>query len=122
MEEGGKEVGGVGAVARAEVGHHNGNVGAHHGGCAGIAGWVGARGEGEGKGEGGQDRGRGDGDGGDRGGVGDRCRDRKGWRWGHGGRGDLEGGREVGRRGGESRKRCNGGVEICKIIIIFACK
>ena len=51
-------------AAGAEVGHHNGNIRAHHGQCARVIGWVGAGKEGEGKGEGSQD--------GDGGGGGDR--------------------------------------------------
>ena len=38
VEEGGKEVGGVGAAAGAEVGCHFSNTGAHHGQCAGAIG------------------------------------------------------------------------------------
>ena len=59
----GKEVGGVGVVAGAEVGHHDGNVGVHCRRCAGVVGWVGAGGEGEGEGEGSRDGHGGDGDG-----------------------------------------------------------
>ena len=40
VEEGGEEVGGVGAVAGAEVGHHNGNIGAHCRGCVENV-WIG---------------------------------------------------------------------------------
>ena len=81
METDSKEVGGVGAVAGAEVGHCDSNFRAHRGQCAGFVGWVGAGGEGEGEGDQSRDRCGGDGNGGDGrggggGGVGgDRCGD-----------------------------------------------
>ena len=91
MGKSGKEVRGVRAVARAEVGRRDSNTGVHHRQCAGAVGWAGARGEGEGEGEGSRNGCGGDGDRGD-------------------GRG--RGGRGVGETGAGAEKDRDGEMEV----------